>query len=140
VPSTLDEVQPSYRLGVGEATIDLSHIALPPEGRTLKASIGVGQLKVVVPDSGRVVVAAHAGAGDLEILGRHNDGWDVDQRVVDGDPAAGSLRLDLDVGAGEIDVMRVSSDFPLRLRPPTTELPPAAPIVPTPPVPTSAAA
>jgi hypothetical protein len=148
----VDEIRARYRLGAGEMILDLSHVALPADGRTLRTSLGAGHIQVILPDQGRVGIVAHTGLGDLNILGRHNDGWDIDERLVDGDAAYGSINLDLDVGAGEIDVERESSAIPFRLRPPTTELPPASPtptsppepvsppIAPTPPVPTSAAA
>ena len=61
---------------------------------------------MIVPPRTRVVVTAHGGIGDLRILGRVRDGWDVDNRVVSGDPSAATLRLNLDVGFGDVEVVR----------------------------------
>jgi phage shock protein PspC (stress-responsive transcriptional regulator) len=136
VPSSADELRSNYRLGAGQLTIDLSHITLPPEGRVVRASVGGGELRIFLPAQGYVVVDAHAGIGDLRILGRQNDGWDVDQHVRDGDPSYGSLRLDVEVGAGEITVLRELSVPGPRPIPPRPELP-EAPVPPLAP-PTSA--
>jgi len=106
VPSSLAEVRHTYSHGGGDVVIDLSRVAFPTEGRSVRARLGVGHLKVVVPDRGRVAVDAHAGLGDLRLIGHHEDGIDVDDTVASGSADEGNLRLRLDVGAGEVEVVR----------------------------------
>jgi hypothetical protein len=127
VPSSLAEVRSSYRHGGGDVVIDLSRVTFPTEGRSVRARLGVGNLKVVVPSGGRVAVDAHTGLGDMRLLGHHQDGIDVDDSVASGDAAEGSLRLHIDVGAGEVEVVRGESFAPPAppsplspLSPPTT--------------------
>jgi phage shock protein PspC (stress-responsive transcriptional regulator)/uncharacterized membrane protein (UPF0136 family) len=127
VPSSLSEVRSSYRHGAGDVVIDLSHVTFPAEGRSVRARLGAGHLKVVVPDRGRVAIDAHAGAGDLYLFGHHQNGLDVGDSVVSGNPDEGSLRLRIDVGAGQVEVVRALSVQPF--------IPPVLPPVPSPPSP-----
>jgi phage shock protein PspC (stress-responsive transcriptional regulator)/predicted membrane protein len=129
VPSSLAEVRSTYRHGGGHVVIDLSHVTFPAEGRSVRARLGVGDLTVVVPAGARVAVDAHAGLGDVRLLGHHRDGIDVDDSVVADDAADGSLRLHLDVGAGQVEVVRAGS-VPRVIPPvgvPSPPLPPSPP-------------
>jgi hypothetical protein len=132
VPSSLDEVRSRYRIGAGQATLDLSHLVLAGS-RTVRATVGAGQIRVIVPDQGRIVADGHAGMGEVRLFGHHQGGWDVTDRVSTGDPAYGTLRLHLDVGAGQVEVIRTLA--PPRLAPegptppaPTPPAPPAPPV------------
>src|SRR5438270_3729474 len=78
VPSTLSEVRSTYKHGGGDVVIDLSHVAFPIEGRSVHARLGVGHLKVIVPFGTMVTADAHTGAGEIRLLGRHEQGVDVD--------------------------------------------------------------
>jgi phage shock protein PspC (stress-responsive transcriptional regulator)/uncharacterized membrane protein (UPF0136 family) len=129
VPSSLAEVRSSYRHGGGDVVIDLSRVGFPPEGRSVRARLGVGHLKVVLPARGQVAVHAHAGLGDLKLIDRHQDGIDVDDSVTSGNAEDGNLRLRVDVGAGEVEVVRAEPVVPLT--PPLA--PPSPPPVPSPP-------
>jgi len=102
-PATVVQVRDSYELGVGNLKLDLSNVPVTRD-LDVKASVGVGELRVVVPRDASVVVDAHVKAGSISSLdGREDDGTNV--RVVVGD-AAGGLHVDADVGAGHIDVVR----------------------------------
>jgi phage shock protein PspC (stress-responsive transcriptional regulator) len=105
-PATLAEVEPSYHLGLGELTIDLSGVDFPSGGTTVEASIGAGDLTVIVPSDADVTVHAHAGAGEISAFGETAEGINRDLDVtVDGrGEGAGELTLDLDVNLGEITV------------------------------------
>src|SRR5947209_1878576 len=97
VPNSPEEVRTYYKHGAGDVVIDLSHVTFPSEGQLVRARLGAGHLKVVVPEGARVAAVAHAGAGDLRLFGRHENGLDVDDSVVSGNGDQGSLRLRLDV-------------------------------------------
>jgi hypothetical protein len=131
VPSSAEEVRTYYKHGGGDVVIDLSHVAFPAEGQLVRARLGVGHLKVIVPANARAAVAAHAGAGDLRLFGRHESGIDVDDSAVIGDTADGSLRLKLEVGAGQIEVLQAVSFV-------TPQVPPEVPAPPNPPAPPTA--
>jgi hypothetical protein len=131
VPNSPEEVRTYYKHGAGDVVIDLSHVAFPVEGQSVRARLGVGHLKVVVPTQARATVTAHTGAGDLWLFGRHENGIDVDSSAASGNADQGTVRLNLEVGAGQIEVVRAGSFVtpePLAPFPPT---PPTAPAPPT---------
>ncbi len=97
-PATASDVKPSYSLGVGNLRLDLSQVAGPAH---VKARVGIGELKVVVPHDAKVAVDAHAKVGDVYVLSRHDDGKNATVRT-----GAGALVVDAKVGAGRIDVVR----------------------------------
>jgi hypothetical protein len=102
--ATLAELQPGYHLGVGKLTVDLSKLPLRGDGASLRASVGVGQLVVVVPDGVQVTVDGHAGLGEVDAFRHVDDGSRVDSHVVDGSAAGGRLDLDVAVGIGQVRV------------------------------------
>ena len=97
-PAAVSDLHPSYALGVGDLQLDLSHVSGPAD---VKASVGVGKLKVIVPSTATLTVDAKAKAGNVNVLGRHNDG--VNASLQSGN---GPLHLNVKVGAGRIDVVR----------------------------------
>jgi hypothetical protein len=114
-PTTLAEVQREYHLSMGQLTIDLRALNLPDSAgtRKVKATVGMGQLTVRVPNDALVIATGHVGAGQVTIFGRQNSGLDVkvSERappphgllVIGGTP---QLILDLSVGLGQIEVTR----------------------------------
>jgi hypothetical protein len=111
-------VEDEYRWGFGKMTLDLRD-AGTLVGEEIEASVVLGELVVIVPPDLPVVVTAHAGVGDLVVLGEQSDGVDVDlecqatgEAIACGDEEAGgrpfdpSLRLDLEVGVGKVEVQR----------------------------------
>ena len=110
VPASVAELRHTYRLGAGDAVLDLSHLTSLELSRTVDASVGAGQLRVIVPPRTRVIATGHSGIGEVRLLGRVRNGLDVDNRIVNGDPSAGTLRLHLDVGVGEVEVTREPSE------------------------------
>ena len=64
---------------------------------------------VVVPPRVRVIATGHSGIGEVRLFGRDENGLDVDNGATDGDVEAGTLRLHLDVGFGQVEVVREPS-------------------------------
>ena len=95
-----------YRLGAGEATLDLRRLD-PGDLDRLDARVGVGSLVVLVPEDLRVRATADVGLGEIITLDRDlPDGQD--REVLGLGPSSGPLlELDLEVGLGEIEVRRV---------------------------------
>lgn len=103
--SDVAELKPSYEVGLGDLTLDLS--ALTIEGdRSVQVSVGAGNLVVRVPAGVPVRVEASVGAGDISLFGEKANGLSVERTINREGPATapGQLRLDLEVGAGEIEV------------------------------------
>ncbi|MFI1003805.1 PspC domain-containing protein [Streptomyces galbus] len=117
-PVAVTDLRPSYDLGTGDATLDLSRLR-PAAGQTLRtdAEVGLGRLRVVVPRDVTVRLTIDVGVGDIQLPG--DDKKDVDvqpdkhKRVtltpVMGGANTGTLDLDLQVGAGQAEVSRAAS-------------------------------
>jgi phage shock protein C len=101
-PATVAAIAPSYRLGVGSLRIDLSGIQ--PAGKELqvKAKVGVGELRIVVPNGARVQVYARAKLGDVHVLRLEDSG----RNAIVTTGSGGRYVIDARVGLGRIDVVR----------------------------------
>jgi len=103
-PTTVEDVGP-YEQGIGQMTIDLAGLSSAElaEIGTIRASLGLGEMVVKVPEDVGVVLRAAVGAG--EVLGPFDtvDGVGVNITREFG-PGPRVLVLDLEVGAGVIHV------------------------------------
>jgi phage shock protein PspC (stress-responsive transcriptional regulator) len=107
-PRSVSELQSPYRLGAGEADLDLTE--LDASGTVeVRASLGMGDLRVHVPTDVDVVVDAHAGFGVVDLPGFEDGGTSVDVERTDpapSGPARATLRLVLDVDMGRVAVLQ----------------------------------
>jgi phage shock protein PspC (stress-responsive transcriptional regulator) len=101
-------LESSYEYGIGEYEVDLSHVRLPEGETRVDVSLGIGDLLVTVPDDAEVVVDAHAGAGEVIVLGSSDDGLGANREVTIPGPEEDSptLVLDATIGFGEIRIER----------------------------------
>jgi phage shock protein PspC (stress-responsive transcriptional regulator) len=111
-PQTVDAADRPYRLGIGDATLDLTD--LPPGSSVdVETRLGVGELTVLVPLDATVVVDAEVGAGNLDVLDQpRQDGTDLNlEATVPGltDGSGQTITLDARVGLGELEVRRAAS-------------------------------
>lgn len=73
----------------------------------MSARLGIGELVIDVPNSVRVVVRGHAGAGSVSVFGdENNGGWPEDVTRTAPGTQSGVLYVDARVGAGNIQVHR----------------------------------
>jgi hypothetical protein len=100
----------NYHLGVGDGVLDLS--MLPREGLTdvkIPASVGIGELKVVVPEGLTVQFVGHVGLGEIllpgETDGDGQGGTDVSRSKVIGDGPT-EVVVDAGVGVGQLTVVK----------------------------------
>jgi hypothetical protein len=107
-PLSATELEREYDVRYGRLELDLRDVELPSGETHVDANVGIGQLVVLVPDDVAIDVTAAAQAGDLRVLSRRNDGWDVRERVVEEDAGGSGARLVLDaeVGLGDIEIRR----------------------------------
>jgi hypothetical protein len=101
----------SYRLGAGNGVLDLR--GLPTDGLSgakIPAYIGIGELKVLVPEGLTVKVVGHVALGNIvapEDAGNTNQGGGTDQArtiVVGGGPT--EVVVDAAVGIGQLIVIK----------------------------------
>ena len=134
-PRTTAEVRPVYRLAGGELIVDLRRVRFDPGSTPVEASLAAGRLLVVVPDEVTADVRGRAGLGNLDLFESGDEDWgvQVDSSVTQPPtkaPKAGAaptVRLDLHVGYGLVEVRRASDPRPLSqvgwsgdVAPPTT--------------------
>lgn len=98
---------PDYEVGVGDLTLDLSDLVMV-ESAAVQVSVGAGNVTVVLPPSVPVDVEGTIGAGQMNLLGERGDGLSVNRHYQsEGFEGANiTLTLDLNVGAGNIEVAR----------------------------------
>jgi phage shock protein PspC (stress-responsive transcriptional regulator) len=101
-PANAASLRPAYEVGVGELKLDLTNIGAVSQITHVRAKVGVGELRIIVPPRLPVTVNGHAKVGDLAILDRDHGGQDV--TLSTGDHAL--LVIDASVGAGQVRVTR----------------------------------
>ncbi len=128
-PASASAVRPAYALGSGVGTLDLSGVRVPAGSSVAtRAEVGAGQLKIVVPKDVTVELRMKVGVGDIQLPGNKPQDFvihtDQDQRRTLKPPeplkqpepteptergrSAGTLRLDLEVGVGQVEVTRAA--------------------------------
>ena len=117
------EAVDTYDVSMGEGTLDLSELPLLRSETNVRATVGLGQLIVLVPEDQEVTVNTEVGAGEVAVFGERQNG--VGFETHDGFSGDGAtLILDLEVGMGQIEVHRVESeaerDDPVESPDPTT--------------------
>jgi phage shock protein PspC (stress-responsive transcriptional regulator) len=101
-PASVAAIAPSYHLGVGSLRIDLPAIRPPAKALQVRAKVGVGELRIVVPDGARVQVSARAKLGDVHVLRLEDSG----RNAIVTTGSRGRYVIDARVGLGRIDVVR----------------------------------
>lgn len=104
----------SFELGAGDAVLDLG--SLPVGASSISASVGVGQLRVLVPADIRVVLVGSVGIGEIDLpRSPHQSGNNVKvERTFE--PLGTSttipvttVELTAQVGLGQLEVRRATS-------------------------------
>lgn len=109
-PVTAAELPETYQMAIGELDLDLRGLDLPPGTTTVRARLGMGELRVRVPSGVAVRIEGHAGAGEVRLPGGMSDGTDVDREelLAGSDPTRPYgpplLVVDAEVGFGELRV------------------------------------
>lgn len=98
----------SFSHGLGDFDLDLTRATIPEGTHAVRASLGLGDLTVIVPRDLAVRIGATAGLGAVKVLGQHSDGFGprVDFRSEDYAAAMRKLDVEASVGLGEVKVVR----------------------------------
>jgi Cell wall-active antibiotics response 4TMS YvqF len=104
-PETTADLEP-FRHAIGKLTVDLTAPDLDLDEETVEASVGIGELLVLVPEDTDITVDAHVGVGNVDVLGEEENGFDVDLDSISGTSGTQELTLDLEAGVGDIRVQR----------------------------------
>lgn len=92
--------------GLGDYYIDLAHAVFPGSAR-VKASHGLGDLKIRVPGKLSVKVKATVGIGSVKVFGEEGDGVgaSIEKKSLDFDRATSRLELEATLGIGDLAVI-----------------------------------
>lgn len=111
-PGTLDELAATYEFGAGRVTLDLRDLdrdALARAGTTtVRVELGVGELRIRLPEHVTADVAVELGIGRIDVAGATSSGLGLDRdvRLAGTTPEDGRLVLDVQQGIGSLEVTR----------------------------------
>lgn len=107
--TSLDDLEDEYRWGIGEFHVNLADLDLDGETRELAIGLTIGELKIYVPQTMGVEIDLDGRVGSVLVTDRdlllEDDGVDIALDRTAGDPAGGTLLLDVDLGIGEAEVI-----------------------------------
>jgi phage shock protein PspC (stress-responsive transcriptional regulator) len=99
--------------GAGEVRYDLSGVEFTDtDAVTLVVDQGFGELTVILPADVDAIINADVGVGEIDALDSASGGFGREARIVDDGadgPGGGELELQLDLGAGQIEVRRAAA-------------------------------
>ena len=97
-----------YRLGAGEATLDLTGLEVSGRHLVVEAHVGAGHLVLLLPDDVPVRVHAEVHLGEIRDGDRTYGDVDHVERTDDyGPPGDPRVEIEATVGAGQLEVRRV---------------------------------
>ena len=105
-PVDVADVHSKYTLGIGALTLNFGDVSLPKGETFVKATVGIGDLKVIVPANASVDVNGRSQAGKVVLLGEEDSGTHVSSHVVDRTGSGRVLVLDARTGLGQVEVER----------------------------------
>jgi phage shock protein PspC (stress-responsive transcriptional regulator)/predicted membrane protein len=98
------DLRNSYKLGIGEMTLDLRDVRFTSRETRVKARVDIGSLRVIVPQNVALQVRGDAQLGEVKILGKSDDGRHAKTSIVQ--TGKHVLILDTHVGIGQVRVTR----------------------------------
>ncbi|MCZ4097335.1 PspC domain-containing protein [Streptomyces sp. So13.3] len=113
-PVAVSDLQPHYEQGTGHGLLDLTALPLGGKTVTTKLEVGAGRAEVRLPRNATVRLNYQMGFGEVQLPGKVNHGVDLSsdtrsQVVFEPDagiPSTGTIELDVEVGAGQMRVVR----------------------------------
>jgi predicted membrane protein len=109
-PRSVAAVHDTYRLGIGQARLDLSHVPFAP-GETVNVEFrqGIGDLLIILPEEVPVDVVTDVSAGAIRMpSGAEQNGTSVHRRYVSPRDAAPIITIDAELGVGSLEVRRAT--------------------------------
>jgi phage shock protein PspC (stress-responsive transcriptional regulator) len=106
-PQSSADLRGPYHLTAGQMTLDLRKLALSPGTTDVTATIGAGEIRVLVPRRTSLDIDGQAGLGAVTVFGSEHSGTGVNvQRSTDSPSSASVLALHLHVAFGDVKVER----------------------------------
>jgi hypothetical protein len=109
-PTSIDNLDSFYRMGIGNATLDLSDVDFTGHSAVVEVSLDVGNLVVILPPAVDADVRASVDVGNATVFGTQWGGIGSSDRTVTDDgpdgPGGGELTLRATVDVGDVEVRR----------------------------------
>lgn len=107
-PQTASQIRSAYHLAAGQLTLDLSRLALDPGTTDITATVGAGEVRVLVPTRVPLAIDGRAGIGGVYVFGREHAGTGVHyQAVTKPSSTLPQLALHLQAGLGDVRIERL---------------------------------
>ncbi len=104
-PTATSSIPATYKLGAGDATLDLTQLGAAALGRTIKVNMGAGKLRVIVPDGLPISSYAHIDVGSYRVFGNDYDSDPVRQTVsTPGWTPSSGIRIETQLRLGNVEV------------------------------------
>jgi predicted membrane protein len=108
-PTTVAQVQPSYQMGAGDFSLDMSAVDFTGVTRIVEVNTGLGDVDIQLPEDVDVTVKYDVGAGDAQVLEQREEGVGIQNTYSDdgeNGPDSSDLTLVIHHGAGDLEVSR----------------------------------
>ena len=110
-PISAAQLQPTYRDGIGNMTVDLRNVLFPDRTIHLSASVAIGHLMVKVPPNVAVSLTARSSIGDVIYGPGGSAAFDPRAGASTGRDSAPLLVLDVQTGIGQVQLERALPDL-----------------------------
>ena len=104
-PTDAAAIAGTYKLAVGNATLDLTQVSGSLAGRTITVTMGVGKLTVRLPQQTPVSAYADVNVGNFEIFDDRWNGPEKHTVTTPGWTPSNGLRLQLHLRVGNVEVI-----------------------------------
>jgi phage shock protein PspC (stress-responsive transcriptional regulator) len=98
------DLRQTYKLGIGDMTVDLRNVRFTSGKTHVSARVDVGNLRVIVPENVALRVKGDAQLGQVQIFGKTDDGRNAKAAIDEAGKRV--LILDTHVGIGQVRVTR----------------------------------
>jgi len=99
-PTTFAELDHEYEFGIGSLKVDLRDVDFPPGTHVITVDHGIGSAQVLLPADVDYDVTGDITAGDLDVLGESEDGFNNDLNAQSDTNATTTVIVDLEVDIG----------------------------------------
>jgi len=107
--SGMDPHGMDVEMGFGDLEVNLTKANFSDRENVVNLALGFGDIKVWIPSEIKVSIFASCGAGDIDVLGKRDDGLGnkVDYRDEGYDSALKKLKILAKLGFGDVKISRV---------------------------------
>jgi len=99
-PTSFADVDHEYEFGIGSLKVDLRDVDFPPGTHVITVDHGIGSAQVWLPADVDYDVTGDLNAGDLDVLGESEDGFNNDLNAQSATNATTMVIVDLEVDIG----------------------------------------